>query len=363
MTVLATATAAALVSCDDSNVRSTDPDDGFRVFSQSGRRYQGVVNTSAAATDEPGPGAAGRFVHDLLLYATQREYLDATVPFLSDSLAAGTPTLVAAPPGHAAWVTRALGPRAEKVQVVDMTLDGRNPGRIIPAVLRSFVDEHAGQPFAIVAESLWPGRSAAEYPVCLQHEAMVNVMFAGLAGTMLCPCDRALEPETLRDLCRTHPAMIASGERRPSLGYTDPAGVVDEFNLPLPPPDPATPVLDFAGIDDLPRLREFVGRHAGAAGLVHDRSIDLQMAANEIATNTIRHAGGRGAARVWVAEGHVICEITDTGHIADPLAGRIAPPLTSEAGRGLLVINYLCDLVRLYTVPGRTTIRMYMRLV
>src|SRR5689334_8268064 len=94
----------------------------FRRSFSSGRRYQGVVNTSAAAADEPGPGAAGRFVHDLLLYATEREYLDATVPFLSDSLAAGTPTLVAAPPRHAAWVTRALGSRAEKVQVVDMTI-------------------------------------------------------------------------------------------------------------------------------------------------------------------------------------------------------------------------------------------------
>ena len=320
------------------------------------------MTTSAAAADEPGPDAAGRFVHDLLLYATEREYLDATVPFLSDSLAAGTPTLVAAPPRNAAWITRALGPRAEKVHVIDMTIDGRNPGRIIPAVLRSFVDEHAGRPFAIVSEAVWPGRSNAEYPVCVQHEAMVNVMFEGHAGTVLCPADRALEPETLRDLCRTHPMVIVNGERGPSIGFTDPDTVVREFNLPLPAPGPGTPVLDFAGIDDLPRLREFVGRHAGAAGLVHDRSIDLQMAANEIATNTIRHAGGPGAARVWAEDGHVICEITDAGHIADPLAGRLAPPVTSEAGRGLLVINYLCDLVRLYSVPGRTAIRMFMRL-
>jgi anti-sigma regulatory factor (Ser/Thr protein kinase) len=320
------------------------------------------VNTSAAAADEPGPGAAGRFVHDALLYATEREYLDATVPFLSDSLAAGTPTLIAAPPRNAAWVTRALGPRAEKIQVVDMTIDGRNPSRIIPAVLRAFIDEHAGQPFAIVAEAFWPGRSDAEYPVCMQHEAMVNVMFEGLAGTILCPCDRALEPETLRDLCRTHPMVVVNGERGPSLSYADPKTVVREFNVPLPAPDRSTPVLHFADIDDLPRLREFVGRHAGAAGLVHDRSIDLQTAANEIATNTIRHTGGPGEVRVWAEDGHAICEISDSGHIADPLAGRSQPPPTSEAGRGLLVINYLCDLVRLYSVPGRTTIRMFMRL-
>jgi anti-sigma regulatory factor (Ser/Thr protein kinase) len=320
------------------------------------------VSTSAAAADEPAPETPGRFVHDVLLYSTEREYLDATVPFLSDSLAAGTPTLVAAPPRNTGWLTRALGPQAEKVHIVDMAIDGRNPNRIIPAVLKSFVDEHAGQAFAIVAEAMWPGRSAAEYPVCVQHEAMVNVVFAGQAGTMICPCDRALEPEVLSDVCRTHPMVIVGGERGPSLRYASPDVVVREFNVPLPRPSQTIPVLDFAGIDDLPRLREFVGRHAGFAGLAHDRSIDLQMAANEIATNTIRHAGGPGAARIWVDDGHVICEISDAGHIADPLAGRLTPPLTSEAGRGLLVINYLCDLVRLHTVPGATTIQMFMRL-
>lgn len=318
------------------------------------------MSTSAAATDEP--GAPARFVHDALLYADEREYLAATLPFLSDSLAAGTPTLVAAPPRNTAWVVRALGARAEKVHVVDMTIDGRNPSRIIPAVLQAFVDEHAGRPFAIVAESVWPGRSEAEYPVCVQHEAMVNVMFAGAAGTMLCPCDRASEPEVLADMCRTHPMVVLNGERGPSRSYTDPALVVASHNVPLGRPGHSVPVMDFADIDDLPRLREFVGRHAGAAGLVHDRSIDLQMAANEIATNTIRHAGGPGEARVWVDAGHVICEITDTGHIKDLQAGRFAPPLTSEAGRGLLVINYLCDLVRSYSTPGRTVIQMHMRL-
>jgi hypothetical protein len=126
--------------------------------------------TSAAAADEPGATNGGRFVHDALLYSGEREYLDVTVPFLSDSLAAGTPTLIAAPPRNTGWVTRALGPRVEKVHIVDMTIDGRNPSRIIPAVLKSFVDEHAGRPFAIVAEAVWPGRNAAEYPVCIQHD-------------------------------------------------------------------------------------------------------------------------------------------------------------------------------------------------
>jgi anti-sigma regulatory factor (Ser/Thr protein kinase) len=325
------------------------------------------VDTKAAAAHQPGDGpAAARspsFAHDALFYRNEDEYLTGTLPFLRDSLRAGTPALVAVPAANGGWISRALGGDAGRVRFVDMTIDGRNPNRIIPAVLRAFVDDHPGQPVAIIGEPIWPGRTAAEYPACVQHEALINVVFAHLAGTILCPYDsRRLEPEILSDACRTHPNVIVNGERNSSMRYADPVHVVHDFNQPLPCPDHATAVMDFAGIDDLPRLREFVGRHAGAAGLAHDRSIDLQMSANEIATNTIRHADGAGAARIWAEDGHVLCDITDSGYIEDLLAGRLQPPITSEGGRGLLVSNYLCDLVRLYSVPGLTTVRLFMRL-
>jgi anti-sigma regulatory factor (Ser/Thr protein kinase) len=244
-----------------------------------------------------------------------------------------------------------------------MTIDGRNPNRIIPGVLQAFVDDHPGRPVAIIGEPVWPGRSAAEYPACVQHEAMINIVFADLAGTILCAYDsRGLEPEALQDAGRTHPTLIVGGVRAPSRCYRDPAAVIAEFNRPLPCPPHATAGMDFVGIDDLPKLRDFVRREALTAGLSHDRSIDLQMAANEIATNTVRHAGGAGSARVWAEDGHVLCDITDSGFIEGTLAGRLAPPITSEGGRGLLVSNYLCDLVRLYSVPGFTTVRLFVRL-
>jgi anti-sigma regulatory factor (Ser/Thr protein kinase) len=324
--------------------------------------------TNCAAADWPGDGpAAARppvLVHDALFYKDEHEYLAGAVAFLRDSLRAVMPALVAVPGESGARIGKALGPDAARVRFVDMAIDGRNPNRIIPAVLCTFDDECPGEPVAIICEAVWPGRTAAEYPACLQHEALVNVVFAELAGTILCPYDsRRLEPEVLSDACRTHPNVLTGGERKPSMRYTDPFQVVREFNRPLPYPDRATAVMDFASFDDLPRLRDFVGRRASAAGLAHDRSVDLQMAANEIATNTIRHAGdGAGSARIWTDDGHVVCDITDAGHIEDPLAGRVLPPVTSECGRGLLVSNYLCDLVRIYSVPGLTTVRLFMRL-
>jgi anti-sigma regulatory factor (Ser/Thr protein kinase) len=309
------------------------------------------------------PAEGASFVHDALFYRDEADYLAGTVPLLRDSLAAGVPALVAIPAVRCGWVRDALRADADRVRFIDMTIDGRNPNRIIPAVLQAFIDEHPGQAVAIVAEPVWPGRSPAEYPACVQHEAMVNVVYAGLAGTVLCPYDiRTLEPEVLRDAGRTHPTLIVAGVRKASQCYRDPAEVITEFNRPLPCPAHATAVMDFTGMDDLPRLREFVRAHASAAGLSHDRAIDLQMAANEIATNTVRHAGGAGSVRIWAEDGHVLCDVTDSGYITLTVAGRLVPPLTSEGGRGLLVSNYLCDLVRLHSVPGLTTVRLFIRL-
>ena len=71
-------------------------------------------------------------------------------------------------------------------EILDLTIDGRNPCRIIPAVLHAFVEEHAGQPVAIIEEPLWPERKAVEYPACVQHEALVNAVFAEDAAAVLC---------------------------------------------------------------------------------------------------------------------------------------------------------------------------------
>jgi anti-sigma regulatory factor (Ser/Thr protein kinase) len=303
------------------------------------------------------------FVHEALLYRDGATYVDGTMPFILDALAAGAPTLIAVPRPNGDLLRRELRRDAHRVRILDMTIDGRNPSRIIPAVLHAFVEEHVGHPVAIIGEPMWPGRSESEYPACVQHEAVINSVFAGVAASMLCPYDAlGLEPEVLADASCTHPVLVASGEKRPSLRYTDPHRVLAAFNRPFPEPDPTTPTMRFQTVAELAELRIFVGRRAAHAGLASDRVVDLQVAANELATNTIRHSGGAGSARVWVQDGHVVCDITDGGHITDPLAGRLPPPASSEGGRGLLLTNYLSDLMRVYTVPGVTSVRVYMRL-
>ena len=79
----------------------------------------------------------------------------------------------------------------------------------------------------------------------------------------------------------------------------------------------------------------------------------LELAASELATNSVRHGGGTGTVAMWLEPGAVVVEFSDAGHLADPLTGRLTPPLDSEGGRGLYLVNQLCDLVQVRSSDRR----------
>lgn len=114
---------------------------------------------------------------------------DGTVPFIRDGLAAGEPVAVAVPGPNLRLIVAELGTDAEQVRLLDMTQVGRNPGRIIPGVLRAFADAHPGERVRIIGEPIWVGRTGTEYPACAQHEALINLAFTGQPVTILCPYD------------------------------------------------------------------------------------------------------------------------------------------------------------------------------
>ena len=73
-------------------------------------------------------------------------------------------------------------------------------------------------------------------------------------------------------------------------------------------------------------MRGIVWQYAVRAGLSRLAVDSLTVAANEIATNSQLHGGGRGILRLWTQEGSVICEVSDAGRIvAAPLLGRTFP--------------------------------------
>jgi anti-sigma regulatory factor (Ser/Thr protein kinase) len=301
--------------------------------------------------DQPDGGVLS---HAAFCYRSQPEYAAAIVAFIQAGLAAGEPVLVAVPGAKARVIGDRLDDGPGEVVFTDMTELGRNPARIIPEV-RAFADKHPAQRVHFVGEPAWPGRSVAEICEAARHEALINLAFAQTPTTILCPYDASgLAGSVLADARRTHQEPAASG----ATDQTWRDNLPPECDRPLHPPPAEAEVFPYN--TDLASVRRLVAGHARRAGLTGDRTVDLVLAVNEIAANTISHTTGGGVLQIWHTPEEIVCQVHDQGEITDPLAGRVRHG-PDDRGHGLWLVNQVCDLVELRTGPAGTTARMHMR--
>jgi anti-sigma regulatory factor (Ser/Thr protein kinase) len=315
--------------------------------------------TAEHAEDRPTEG----FRHEALLYAGDDGFVEGTLAWLRDAVAADEPTLVVVSAAKIARLREELGAAAaERVTFADMAEVGINPARIIPA-WREFVDAHSGRGRRLrgIGEPIWAQRSPDELVECQRHEALLNLAFAGAEDFwLLCPYDvEALDTEVIEKAHHSHPVVVADGGSHDSPTY-DLRAVAAPFAEPLPEPPAGADELPFAS-GTLAGLRQLVKLRAKGAGLPATRAGDLVLAVNELATNSIRHGGGGGVLRVWEAVDTLICEVTDAGRIADPLAGRRRPASGQSGGHGLWLCNQICDLVQLRTFATGSVVRLHTR--
>jgi anti-sigma regulatory factor (Ser/Thr protein kinase) len=296
--------------------------------------------------------------HIALFYRSELDYLTSVASFVQAGLAAGEAAFVAVP-GHKIGPLRdTLGAQAGSVAFADMTEMGRNPAWIIPRV-QAFIDASEGRHVRYVGEPIWAERTPEELREATRHEALINLAFSGAPATILCPYDTGrLSHPVLAGAESTHPSLQHSSVIRPSGSYRGPAEVPEEVDGPLAPGPPHAASLTYR--TDLSRVRALVGHQASEAGLPPRRAADLVLAVSELAANTIRHTGADGTLRVWHDPREVVCELSDPGHIKDPLAGRHRPAAGSSGGHGLWIVHQACDLVELRSGPQGTTIRLHM---
>ncbi len=101
---------------------------------------------------------------------------------------------------------------------------------------------------------------------------------------------------------------------------------------------PAKILLDQAfDRDSLVSLRSAVAAHASALGTPQETVEHLVLAAYELASNAVRHGGGRGRLRLAVAGGTLRCTVADDGpgFPDSAQAGRARPDPGASGGRGL----------------------------
>jgi anti-sigma regulatory factor (Ser/Thr protein kinase) len=294
--------------------------------------------------------------HWALFYEDRDQYADGVLRFVTGALDADRPVFVAVPAANGVLLRDRLDGAADRVRFADMTQVGRNPNCIIPAI-RAFVDEHRDRPVSFVGEPIWAGRTAAEIAEATRHEALINAAFDDAGAEVLCPYDVAgLAPDVLADAFRTHPELVdAAGRRARSEGYEDPHEVWQSVAALSPVPDDAG-TARVAGEADLGPLRQFARGRADQ--LPAPRVEELVLAMTELATNSLRHGGGAADVRLWTEPGRMLCEIRDAGAVGDPLVGRRAPDPAATSGRGLWLVNQLCDLVQLHSGPDGTRVRI-----
>lgn len=312
-----------------------------------------------AVTQTSRDETVGGYRHEAFLYSGRDEFLSGTMSFLRRAVGAGDPVLVVVSGEKVDLLRQRLGAEAGHVSFVDMAGVGDNPGRII-AVWREFVAAHSGaRQLWGIGEPVHPERSPTELAECQLHEALLNVAFdAATPFWLLCPYDlEALAVDVIDEARRTHPFVAREGERQ-ACGAFRPIDLADPFDRPVParPADAAGLPFEAGG---LRRVRAFVTEQAEGAGLDSRSAEAMVLAVSEIASNSVRHGGGRGELRTWVQDRSLVCEVSDRGHITSPLVGRVRPVLDGRGGAGLWVANQLCDLVQIFSSPRGTTVRVY----
>jgi anti-sigma regulatory factor (Ser/Thr protein kinase) len=295
-----------------------------------------------------------------LLYQGDAGFVGATVPFIRAGLAADQPVLVALRQHKIDLLQDALGADADLVRFMDMAEIGRNPARLIPT-WRALLDELAGTvPVRGIGEPIWSGRSMPELVECQRHESLLNLAIrADEPVWLLCPYDIGLLSQPVIDeVFRSHPYVSGHAETTSGRVRTDDAHSAAFLDSPLPPPPTGAARARVRGTN-LGTVRARVRAFGHAAGLEVDRAADLELAVGELAANSILHGGGSGLLTLWTEGSQVVAQVEDKGRIADPLAGRRVPDSLASSGRGLWLVNQLCDLVQLRVFASGTTVRLH----
>ncbi len=306
-------------------------------------------------------GERNGFSHQAFFYAGDDEFVLGAMAFLRASIVASEPVLVVVSARKIDLLREQLGAHHEAVTFADMDQVGTNPARIIPA-WAEFANEHGDRPLRGIGEPIWAERGADELEECQRHEGLLNIAFADSVDfTLMCPYDTTTLPDDVIDQARrTHPWLRRGTTCHASDSYPAMSEFCAPSSQPLPEPPPSCVVFAFE-MRLLGRVRSLVCQEALDSGFSPVRVADAVISVNELTSNSIRHAGGSGVLRIWRSGDSLVCEVSDVGFLDTPLAGRVRPTTCSAGGRGLWIVNQLCELVQVRSSPAGTMVRVHMR--
>jgi transcriptional regulator with XRE-family HTH domain len=163
--------------------------------------------------------------HHALLYATPDEFLDSAGAFVAEGVERAESTLVVTTAANIKLLRKALGANASQVTFTESRRWYTTPAAAL-AAYGKFVEEklESGDSWIrILGEPVWSGRSASEMALWARYESLLNLEFAGVPATVLCPYDTSgLDNDILEQACATHRHTHALGEVAANPGYREP---------------------------------------------------------------------------------------------------------------------------------------------
>ncbi|HEY3736389.1 MAG TPA: sensor histidine kinase [Jatrophihabitans sp.] len=287
--------------------------------------------------------------HDALTYAGEDDFVRFAAAFLGMGLEEDEPGILITTPKRLVAVRDSLGSAARQITFADTAGEVRNPA-VALSVLQNFTEASGGRRVRGIGDLVHPGQLPAAAVETQLHELMLNTPVTDSWNMWLtCPYDRSvLGEDEIEQVALCHPGH-----------HTDLSNLVAEkfgAELPKRPEDAETFPVE---LSELGSLRAIVRTAATMSGLDDERADEFVYAVNEVISNSFRHGDGKAEVALWAEGESLVCEVQDGGHIVDPLTGRIPPSLTRSSGRGLWMVNHLCDLVQVRSPESGTYVRMF----
>jgi transcriptional regulator with XRE-family HTH domain len=171
--------------------------------------------------------------HRGLIYGSDEDFVVALAPFLAEGVARADGVLAVTGSRQTGLLREALGHDARQVKFVDSSEWYDSPTGALHRYL-TFVQErfqHGAPWVRIIGEPVWSGRSRAEVAAWKRYESIINLSFASLPASVICPYDaRSVPRQVLVGARHTHPELAEEGRVLDCPDYREP----EDFLLTVP---------------------------------------------------------------------------------------------------------------------------------
>ena len=267
-------------------------------------------------------------------------------------LEAGDPVFAATTPANIEALREELGKEGAGVELHDSAEWCTRPYERLQAFRRLAADVPPGRLLRALGEPVWTG-SPAVLRQWARYESIINLALANAEMRFICLYDSGSLPDRILEYAvTTHPEQVVNGSSERCPGFVAPKQFV-AGDAPVPPPTASRLPHELA------ELRRLVAEHALDAGIAYERVEDFVVAANEIATNAIRHGRPPINGHIWVQSDEIVCQVSDAGSgISDPLAGWLPPPPGAIGGWGLPIARQFCDALEIAPIQTGSTVTL-----